>query len=149
LSSILSERLEKSPVETISHGVLALASRLWSLSKEESGSFVGAVIDRAMRWAVRCLSDGSKLSGSDTALFRELGKCYRSQSLVYSLTADISSPPRFTDQECKSSFGRTCDCVRGQASSPNPRGHLLVYGVSPKLCSEGAGVVRWPHGIEV
>lgn len=92
-TSILSKRLEKSPVETITYGVLALASKLWSLSREDSGSFVAAVIDRATQWAVRCLSDGSKASESDIALFGELGRCYY---VLFSLSLADRSRFQFT-----------------------------------------------------
>jgi hypothetical protein len=73
LASILRKRLEKSPVETIGHGVLALAASLWGLSPEDSGGFVIAVIDFAMQWAVRRLTDSSRVSESDNMLCEELG----------------------------------------------------------------------------
>ena len=72
--SILRKRLAKSSVENISHGVLTLAYKLWSLAQEDSEVYVGAVIDHAMQWAVRRLSDGSRVSESDTALLGELGR---------------------------------------------------------------------------
>jgi len=73
-ASILKERLTKSPAETINRGILVLASNLWSLAREDSGGYVGAVIDHGMQWAVRRLSDGSGLSEGDTALLGELGR---------------------------------------------------------------------------
>lgn len=72
--SILNKRLAKSSVENIGHGILALASKLWSVAQEDSEVYVGAVIERAMQWVVHRLSDGSKVSENDTALFRELGR---------------------------------------------------------------------------
>ena len=75
-TSILSKCLAKSSVENISHGALVLASKLWSLAREDSEAYVGAVIDHAMRWTVRRLSDGSSMSKSDTTLFEELGRFF-------------------------------------------------------------------------
>ena len=72
--SILNKRLAKSSAENVSHGILALASKLWSLDREDSEVYVGAVIDHAMQWVVRRLSDGSEVSETDTGLFRELGR---------------------------------------------------------------------------
>ena len=73
-ASILRKRLEKSPVETMCYGVLVLASKLWSISREDSEGYIGEVIDHGMRWAVLCLSEGSNLSQGDTALIGGLGK---------------------------------------------------------------------------
>ena len=73
-ASMLRERLAKSPAETISRGVLHLASELWSLAREGSEGYVGAVIDHGMQWVVRRLSDGSAVFENDTALLLELGK---------------------------------------------------------------------------
>ena len=73
-ASILSQRLAESPVETVSRGTLVLASKLWGLAREDSGGYVRAVIDHTMQWAVRRLSDGSRISESDTALLGELGR---------------------------------------------------------------------------
>jgi len=73
-TSILSKRLAKSQVETVGHGILALASKLWTLARKDSEGYVGAVVDHATQWAVRRLSDGSRMSGSDTALLGELGR---------------------------------------------------------------------------
>lgn len=74
--SMLRERLAKSPVETISPGILFLASKVWSLTREGSEGYVRAVIDHGMQWAVRRLSDGSAVSETDTALLGELGKFF-------------------------------------------------------------------------
>jgi hypothetical protein len=75
-SSILSKRLAGSSVETITHGVLVLAARLWALAREDSEGYIGAVIDHAMQWTVRRLSDGSKISESDTTLLGELSRLF-------------------------------------------------------------------------
>ena len=74
LASVVGKRLEESSVGTISHGILALASKLWNVAREESEGYVGTVIDHAMQWAVRRLSDGSEILESDTALLGELGR---------------------------------------------------------------------------
>ena len=73
-ASILSKRLAESSVETITHGVLVLASRLWALAREDSEGYIRAMIDHAMQWTVRRLSDGSKISESDTGLLGELSR---------------------------------------------------------------------------
>ena len=97
-ASILSKRLEKSPVETVCYGVLVLASKLWSISREDSEGYVGEVIDHAMQWAVLRLSDGSKLSEGDTALLGELGRFrnLRVSSRTYCHRIQITS---FNEQE--------------------------------------------------
>lgn len=74
--SILSTRLANSSVENISHGMLALVSRLWSIAREDSEVYVEAMVDHAMQWAARRLSDGSRVLESDTTLFAELGRCF-------------------------------------------------------------------------
>lgn len=73
-ASILSQRMAKTPVETVNHGILTLGSKLWSLAREDSECYVGAVNDHAMQWVVRRLSDGSKISENDTALLGELSR---------------------------------------------------------------------------
>lgn len=85
LASILNERLARSPVETVNCGVLSLASRLWSLAREDSEGYVGAVVDHALRWAVYRLSEGSKVSEGDVALLGELGR-FSDVYLFFSLT---------------------------------------------------------------
>lgn len=135
-SSILSKRLEKSPVETVCHGVLVLASKLWNISREDSEGYVGEVIARAMQWAALCLSDGSKLPEGDTGLLGELGRFY-DLSFLHKLTVDLFRSSRSTNKKRKSSSGGTCDCLRSQAPSTNPRGSLLMRNISPTLYSEG------------
>lgn len=73
--SMLSTRLENSSVENIGHGVLSLASKLWSVARKDSEVYVEAVVDHTMQWVVRRLSDGSGVSECDATLFGELGRC--------------------------------------------------------------------------
>jgi len=131
-TSILSKRLAKSPVETVSHGILALASKLWTLAQEDSEGYVGAVIDHATQWAVRRLSDGSRISGSDTALLGELGR-FCDVRAFHQLTVDLFRLPHSKDRKRKTSPGRTCDRIRDQASSSNSRGRLLMHNFGPTL----------------
>jgi hypothetical protein len=143
ITSMLSGRLARSPVETVSYGVLALASKMWSLSRQDSESYVGAVIDHALRWAVRCLSDGSKVTESDTALLRELGRfCDKFAALLSADCSPILRSPDSTDQKRKSPPGRTSDCIRDQASSAKSRGRLLMHNTSPTMHSEGEEIIQ-------
>ena len=137
--SILSKRLAKSSAEHISHGILVLASKLWSLAREDSEVYVGAVIDHALQWVVRRLSDGSRISEGDTALFGELGRFY-DVSVFHQLTVDLFRPSHSTNQKRKNLPGRTCDCIRDQASYANPAGHLIMYNLGPTLQPEGTGM---------
>ena len=137
-ASILGERLEKSPVGTISRGILFLASELWSKTRGDSDSYVGAAIDNGMRWVVRRLSDGSAVSESDTALLGELGK-FCDVWIVRQLTADVFRPPDSTNQKRKGPSCRTCHNIWDQTSPSSPRGHLLMYNLGPTLYPEGTG----------
>ena len=137
-ASILMERLEKSPVETISRGILTLASNLWCLAREDSERYVGAVVDHGMQWSVRRLSDGSGVSRIDTALFAELGR-FRELVIFHQLTVNPFRPPGSTNEKRKGPSGRTCHRIRDQTSPPSPRGHLLMYNLGPALYSEGTG----------
>jgi len=140
-ASILRKRLEKSPVETISRGILFQASKLWSLVREDSEGYVGAVIDHGMQWAVRRLSNGSAVSESDTALLAELGKLC-DVCIFRQLTAGTFRPSCSTNQKRKGPSGRTCHNIWDQTSPSNRRGHLPMYNFYPTLCSEGAGEWR-------
>jgi len=135
-ASILRERLAKSPVGTISHGILVLAYKLWSLAREDLEDYVGAVIDCGMQWAVRRLSDGSGVSESDTALLGELGR-FRDVSVFHQLTAEMFRPPCSSNQKRKGPPGRTCHHIWYQTSPSSPRGHFLMYNLGPTLYSEG------------
>ena len=135
ITSVLSERLEKSPVETVSHGVLTLASKLWSISREDSEGYVGEVIDHAMQWAVLLLSDGSKLSESDITVLVELGS-YHGLRVSHKLTVNPFRSPHST-KKCEISSGGARDCIRSQASPTRPRGRLPVHSIDPALYSEG------------
>lgn len=95
--SILNKRLENSSVENLSHGILALASKLWSLARVDSEVYVGAAIDHATQWAIRRLCDGSRVSESDTALLGELGKFYEVRvfhQLIIGLQTTSSDKPK-------------------------------------------------------
>jgi len=131
-TSILSERLAKSSVESVSYGTLTLASELWSLVREGSEGYVGAVIDHAMQWAVRRFSDGSRISESDTALLGELSKFWDVRT-PHQLIINLSRLPRSTNKECKGSPGRTCDCIRDQVSYTNSRSHFPMHDPGPVL----------------
>ena len=135
-TSILSKRLAKSPVEILSHGVLALASKLWGLAREDSEVYVGAVIDHAMQWAVRCLSGGSRISESDAALLGELGR-FCEVRFFHRLTIVPFRSPHSTDQKRKGPSGRTPNRIRDQASPSIPRGHFLMYNLDSALWYEG------------
>jgi hypothetical protein len=140
LVSVLSKRLAKSPVENISHGILTLASKLWSLAREDSEVYVGAVIEHIMQWAVRRLSDGSRVSESDTALFGELGG-FCDVRVFHQLTVYLFRLPHSTNQKRKGLPGGTCDCIWDQASYANPTGHLLMHNLGSTLQPEGTGRV--------
>jgi len=88
--SILKKRLEKSSVENISHGILALASKLWSLARVDSEVYARAVVDHAIQSVIRRLSDGSRASESDTALFGELGR-FCEVRVFHQLTIDLQT----------------------------------------------------------
>jgi len=131
-SSILNRRLESSSIGAVSHGVFALASKLWSLAREDSEGYVGAVIDHATQWAVRHLSDGSRISESNTVLFGELGRC-RDVRAFRQLTVDLLRVSHWSNQKRKSTYGRTCHCIWNQKSSSNARGYPLMYNFGPTL----------------
>jgi len=146
-TSILRKRLAKSTVETISCGILFSAYKLWSLAREDSGGYVGAVIDHGMHWAVRRLSDGSAVSESDTALLGELGKSC-DVSIFRQLTADTFRQSGSTNQKRKGPLGRTCHNIWGQRPPSSPRGHFLMHNLGPTLCFEGMGMVARCYWIE-
>lgn len=140
LASILNKRLAGSPVETVSHGVLALASKLWELAREDSEGYVEAVIDHTMQWAVRRLSDGPETSESGTALLGELGR-FCDVHVFHQLTGYLSRSPYSTNPKRKDSPGRTCNRIRDQTSPSIAGGGLLMYNLGPALRSKGMGRV--------
>jgi hypothetical protein len=137
-ASMLSKRLEKSPVETVCRGVLVLASKIWDISRDDSEGYVGEVVDHAMQWAVLGLSDGSKLSEGDTAMLVELGM-FHDLHIFCKLTVNLYRSSHPTNKKCKSSSGGARDCFRDQAPPTHPRGRLLMYNTNPTLYSEGMG----------
>ena len=96
-ASILSKRLEKAPVETVSQGVLVLASKLRSIAREDSEGYVGAVIDHGMQCVVRRFSKGSEVSESSTAFLGELGR-FCGARVLRQLTVDKFRPPHSTNR---------------------------------------------------